>query len=362
MRCLRRPIRRPLAPTSQPTSAIWRAAIFLVGPAAVPPVRLRSAAFAFNFSRWRPRLSSSGRDPQTIRSLADLVQPEALKTALTFFWTRNGNRKTGQLHNFALTAIKIAKYWVKSPSEQIAALQAIRRQVDPQYTGMTERNRARLRQFDDPENLRRLINLPETIWRSVRRTGPVGYAAAIRVQTALAIGILLVAPMRMKNLASLNLGRHLSRTRPGGLRHIVIPPQEVKNDTPLSFEIPGHLGELLDFYLARCRPILSEDSSGYLFPAPRNGGAKTPLHLGAQIKHTIAREAGIDSQPPRVPPPLGQAVFGRASGRIRDRTSFPRPPEPQHDGQDLLRPRTGRCIAPPRRPHRSSSQQPGGSR
>jgi integrase len=103
--------------------------------------------------------------------------------------------------------------------------------------------------------------------------------------------------MRMKNLTSLNLGRHLSRTRPGGVRHIVIPPEEVKNRAPLSFEIPGPLGELLDFYLARCRPILSEDSSGYLFPAPRTGGAKTSIHLGAQIKHSIAREAGIILNP-----------------------------------------------------------------
>jgi hypothetical protein len=50
-------------------------------------------------------LVHSGRAPETIRSLADLAEPEALKTALTFFWSRNGNRKTGQLHNFALDAV-----------------------------------------------------------------------------------------------------------------------------------------------------------------------------------------------------------------------------------------------------------------
>jgi hypothetical protein len=71
-------------------------------------------------------LVHSGRRPETIRSLADLVEPEALKTALTFFWSRNGKRKTGQVHNFALEAIKIAKYWVKLPPEKIAALKAAR--------------------------------------------------------------------------------------------------------------------------------------------------------------------------------------------------------------------------------------------
>jgi hypothetical protein len=104
-----------------------------------------------------------GRNPDTIRSLADLVAPEAIRAALSFLYSRNGKRKTGQLHNFALTAIKIAKWWVEAPEAQIKELQAIRRRVDPKETGMTARNRARLRQFDDPENLRRLVGFPEAI-------------------------------------------------------------------------------------------------------------------------------------------------------------------------------------------------------
>ena len=160
-------------------------------------------------------LVHSGQPPETIRSLADLVEPDAVKTALTFFYSRNGKRKTGQLHNFALGAIKIAKWWVKAPPEQIRALQAIRREVDPKETGMTQRNRARLRQFDDPGNLRRLIDLPEVILRTSPRSTPPSYDQAIRVQSALAISILQVAPMRMKNLASLRLGRHVIQTRPG---------------------------------------------------------------------------------------------------------------------------------------------------
>ena len=66
-------------------------------------------------------LVHSGRPPDTIRSLADLIAPEAVKTALQFLWSRSikrggpgigrsrtGKRTTGQFHNFALTAIKIA--------------------------------------------------------------------------------------------------------------------------------------------------------------------------------------------------------------------------------------------------------------
>jgi integrase len=238
-------------------------------------------------------LVHSGQPPETIRSLADLVEPDAVKTALTFFYSRNGKRKTGQLHNFALGAIKIAKWWVKAPPEQIRALQAIRREVDPKQRGMTQRNRARLRQFDDPENLRRLIDLPEVILRTSPRSTPPSYDQAIRVQSALAISILQVAPMRMKNLASLRLGRHVIQTRPGGIRHIVVPAEEVKNNAPLAFEISDALGEVMDSYLARCRPLLAGDADGFLFPA-RKGGAKSPAQLAAQIKRTIRQETAID--------------------------------------------------------------------
>ena len=81
------------------------------GPAS--PVTIQD--LRFQLFQMAAALVLSGRDPQTIRSLADLVQPEALKTALNFFWSRNGDRKTSQLHGFALTAIKIAKCWVKAP-------------------------------------------------------------------------------------------------------------------------------------------------------------------------------------------------------------------------------------------------------
>jgi hypothetical protein len=58
------------------------------------------------------------------------------------------------MHNIAFTAIKIAKWWVEAPPDMIEALRGIRRGVDPKMSGMTERNRSRLRQFDDPENVR----------------------------------------------------------------------------------------------------------------------------------------------------------------------------------------------------------------
>jgi integrase len=236
----------------------------------------------------------SGYDIPSIRSLADLVTVDAAKLALTFFWKRNGQLKTGQIHNFARLIVDIAKHWVKVPVDQLEALKAFRRQVDPGKGDMTERNRTRLRVFDDPDNVERLINLPESMMSAIGRLSKPGYNDAVRAQTACAIAIELAAPLRAKNLAGLRLDRHLVRSRsgPGAVTHLVIPPGEVKNKNPLEFELPPDVVRILELYLEKFRPLLVTDGSSSVFPA-RQGGAKTPAQLADQIKRSIQKGIGL---------------------------------------------------------------------
>ena len=140
-------------------------------------------------------LVRSGWDPTSVGRLADLVAVDAAEVALKFIWERNGRRKTGQLHRFALLLVKLAKHWVKVSPEHLEALRQLRKKVNPGCSGMTARNRARLRQFDDPVNVARLVNLPETIVRRVLAES-LTYNGAIRAQSALAIAIVLAAPLR----------------------------------------------------------------------------------------------------------------------------------------------------------------------
>ena len=74
--------------------------------------------------------------------------------------------------------------------------------------------------------------------------------------------------------------------------HLVVPPGEVKNKTPLEFELPPDVVRLLELYLEKFRPLLVTDSSIYLYPA-RQGGAKTPAQLVAQIKRGIKIGTGL---------------------------------------------------------------------
>jgi hypothetical protein len=69
---------------------------------------------------------------------------------------------------------------------------------------LTEKNRERLRQFDDVANLRALFTLPQRIVaRQNRRKHPTR-ADALEVQSALVVELLLFTPIRIGNLAGLD--------------------------------------------------------------------------------------------------------------------------------------------------------------
>ena len=253
-------------------------------------------------------LAQSGRDPKTIAGLSDLVAPEAAKAALRVQHDRNGKRKTGQLANYARTLINAARHWVKASEEDLDTLRALARSIAPKTSGMTDKNRARLRQFDNQSAVHRLIGLPGLVFDNLPVEGRLSPAQALRAQSALGVAILILgAPLRIKNLASLQLGVHVLEARPMGIgghagigaragaattRHIVLPALEVKNTKDLEFTLPSGLCKYLDAYVSRCLPILVRGSSTYLFPNT-TGGTKREDGLSVQIKTFIKRETGL---------------------------------------------------------------------
>ena len=118
---------------------------------------------------------------------------------------------------------------------------------------------------------------------------------AVAVQIALAVQILLKAPMRAANLASLDIERHIQRTRSGkdGVVHVVIPGHEVKNGEHLEFILRPETVRLLDLYLREFHPSLSDTPSPWLFPGGKGGGPKTVNTLGEQIKAHVFKATGL---------------------------------------------------------------------
>jgi hypothetical protein len=83
------------------------------------------------------------------------------------------------------------------------------------------------------------------------------HAGALQAQAAVAIEILLMAPLRLDNLARLDLEQNLVRPGRGPGMHIVIERENVKNGEPLDYPLPPPSVALIERYLAEFRPRLA---------------------------------------------------------------------------------------------------------
>jgi integrase len=104
-------------------------------------------------------------------------------------------------------------------------------------------------------------------------------------------------PMRIKNLAELDLDQHLFRSRAGGTMSLAIPGDEVKNEFDIETELPGETAALIDLYLTRYRPLLLNQPSSCLFPGRDCTKPKAIQTLYGQIVKCLKRRCGLEVHP-----------------------------------------------------------------
>ena len=121
------------------------------------------------------------------------------------------------------------------------------------------------------------------------KSGRNGYTEAKLVQTALAMEILLNAPFRIQNLASIDLKRHLLEVgaRHNRVVHLRFPATEVKNVNELEFPLMPETVELLDRYLFDWRPLMLSGASSFVFPGKRTDSPKGNGALSIQIRNLV---------------------------------------------------------------------------
>lgn len=237
-------------------------------------------------------LVKAGRAPGTVAGLVDLVEPATLKTILRAYRDPRERGLTVYGRNLAGVMMSIAAEWVGV--DHAVAYKAIRKALRTRDEGLTPKNAALIARLRDPKTRSRLLNLPRTLVDEAARWPKGSPRAAVQMQLAVAIEILLKAPMRSINLIGLRLDKHILRPRgPGGVIHIRFDATETKAKRAQEFELAGESRALFDRYLAAFRPVLAEIDCPFVFPGADRRSAKAQSTLAKQIVEAIARNVGM---------------------------------------------------------------------
>jgi integrase len=165
--------------------------------------------------------------------------------------------------------------------------------------GLTSKNLQLIRQVLTAGVWNEVVSLPNALMeqaRSLKDHAPI--RAGISAQLAVAVAILTFAPVRLSNLAKIELEQNL--IKPGGLNTpywLVFPHYDVKNRVDLNFQFDQPLTDLIDEYVREFRPALLRGANApWLFPG-EGGQPKHPLLFGKQITERIQKAIGLRITP-----------------------------------------------------------------
>lgn len=243
-------------------------------------------------------LVHKGKDPEDIHALSCLVEPDNLKTILRYLLARNDGDPSWQTHGVASTLLPVARHWVQLQGDALRAIETLCAKVRVTSEGMTAKNRDTLRLFEDERFVHELLTLPEQMMQDALRAEDISQRSAYQASIALAISILLCAPVRIENLHSIEIDRHILRHGSGRCREVLLrfPAHEVKNDKTIELPLATDTVRLLDRYLRRVHPVLAAPGCRHLFPG-RAGTKRTKIGLGMAIAKATEKHLGIRVTP-----------------------------------------------------------------
>ena len=180
----------------------------------------------------------------------------------------------------------------------------------------------------------RLLELGEQLMDESRPAAgtPISMSAAVRFRDGLMIALLAFIPIRRKNLATLEMGRHL--VREGDCWFVTIPREETKTRTPIEFPVPELLEQYLDFYLEVVRPRLLRHRTCNALWVSSQGGALVyggigqifsrvaTSRLGFRITLHDARDAAATTWAISAPEKIGVARDLLAHADLRTTTKY----------------------------------------
>lgn len=275
------------------------------------------------------------RQGHPITAVRCLLTPEAVKAVLMEHYERVGHgRWAPSAATVASTLLATALQWGGLSDADIAAVREVTGMVPRADKGLSPKNQHRIDQFDDPELLKRLLTLPDDCFRAADRQWAEGHrhTAAILHETALALAILLVKPLRRANLTALCEHRHFTLADDGN-GHLKIPAAECKGPRPINAIIPAAIVKRMQRHKTLFRPHLGRCASDYLFPGAKAGHIH-PCHLAHRITRLVETQVGaefnvhavrhlivtllLDADPRNMP--LAQRLLDHGQMKITERT------------------------------------------
>ena len=253
-----------------------------------------------HFKRYISALHYQGVDLSTITSLKEIVKKEMFQVAMRWFWDRNGGQTSKHIGEIAWSIRCYATKHLQADEETIAFYAGAMKRLRVSQDGLSDKNQRSMAQFDDPKVIEAFVGLPIKLWAEAERshktasTNRRSKEAQLCVQAAIAIEILIFAPMRISNLQNLRLDQHISWQNRQAVIHI--PRSQVKNDIDLVFKLPVTLSQRIKTYIADWRTLYSDGANPYLFPG-RKMNPKDGTRLRRQISNALWEEACIKLTP-----------------------------------------------------------------
>lgn len=257
------------------------------------PASIKSYRFAMR--QIFAALVHKGWAPDAVDSLDVLVRADNAKAVLQFFLERNGEKTSPMISNIAHVLVLIATAGGRADQATIEKLKRYRKQLAMRSTGLSPRPRNALRPFVDVANIEKILTLPLRIYERLRSKSEFTLKDARLMQVAVGLELLLMRPIRRKNLVELRLNEHIIRS--GRNTFIVIQPDDVKNEVKLDYPIPRESAVLLDFYVKRLLPLFGSNPSGWLFPGAQLDHCKSGEQFARQFVKTIKEATGLHFYP-----------------------------------------------------------------
>ncbi len=253
--------------------------------------------------RWAASaVAATGVSIEEITSLEALVTPlKRARDALAFLHERAGGKPSASASHVAEAMRIIAKYHARSSETEVAKIKDWAKQLSPDYTSITKKNRSHIEAMLEPRREAKLYALPSTLMKAARhlRLAAPHQAASLALR-AVAIELLTHIPLRLANVIGLRLDVHLCRADPlrGQITRLSIPANEAKGRKPLEMPVPHHLAATLQEWINDFRPIMGSADCRYLFPGHGTGDRPiTPQGMRDAIRDTIEQYIGVRLTP-----------------------------------------------------------------